>query len=40
MEADLISYGLHPADNGRLTCQIPVTEAMDGLEIEIPISQR
>jgi 2Fe-2S ferredoxin len=40
MEADLISFGLHPAANARLTCQITVTEAMDGLTVEIPPSQR
>jgi 2Fe-2S ferredoxin len=40
MEADLISFGLNPAANARLSCQITVTEAMDGLALEIPTSQR
>ena len=40
MEMDLISYGLYPAANSRLSCQVLVTEAMEGLELEIPPSQR
>jgi 2Fe-2S ferredoxin len=40
MEADLIDFGLNPAANARLSCQITVTEAMDGLALEIPSSQR
>ena len=40
MEADLIDYGLYPRDTSRLSCQILVTEAMEGLMLEIPPSQR
>lgn len=40
MEADLITYGMHPRDTSRLSCQITVTEAMEGLQLEIPPSQR
>ena len=40
MEADLIGYGLYPRPTSRLSCQVTVTEAMDGLELEIPPSQR
>lgn len=40
MEADMIEYTRHPRANSRLSCQILVTEAMDGLEIELPASQR
>ena len=39
MEADLIDYGLYPRPTSRLSCQIAVTEAMDGLVLEIPPSQ-
>ena len=40
MEADLISFGLNPAAHARLSCQISVTEAMDGMVLEIPHAQR
>ena len=40
MEADLIDYGLYPRPTSRLSCQISVTEAMNGLVLEIPPSQR
>jgi 2Fe-2S ferredoxin len=40
MEAELLDYGLYPQPNSRLSCQVVVTEAMDGLTVEIPSSQR
>lgn len=40
MEADMLEFTRHPRPNSRLSCQITVTEALDGLEIELPLSQR
>jgi 2Fe-2S ferredoxin len=40
MEAELIEYGLYPATNSRLSCQILVTETLQGLVLAIPPSQR
>ncbi len=40
MEAELIEYGLDPRATSRLACQIMVTEAMEGLAVEIPAAQR
>ncbi len=40
MESDILDYGLHRQPNSRLSCQIAVTDAMDGLEIAVPVSQR
>jgi ferredoxin, 2Fe-2S len=40
IEAEMIEYTLHPRSNSRLSCQILVTEAMHGMEIEIPPAQR
>ena len=38
MEAELLDCGLYPQPNSRLSCQIAVTEAMEGLRVEIPPS--
>jgi 2Fe-2S ferredoxin len=40
LETELISYGLHADGNSRLSCQIVVTDAMEGMSVEIPPSQR
>lgn len=40
MEADLLEYVPVPQPNTRLTCQIPVTEELDGIVLEIPELQR
>jgi ferredoxin, 2Fe-2S len=40
MEAEMIEYTRHPRDNSRLSCQIVVSEAMEGMEVEVPPSQR
>ncbi len=40
MEVDILDYGLHRSPQSRLSCQIGVTEAMDGMVVEVPVSQR
>lgn len=40
MEAEMVEYTRHPRPNSRLSCQIVVTEAMDGMEVGVPLSQR
>lgn len=40
MECEMVEYTRHPRPNSRLSCQIVVTEAMDGMEVEIPPAQR
>ncbi|MBB5498671.1 2Fe-2S iron-sulfur cluster-binding protein [Paraburkholderia sp. MM5384-R2] len=39
METDMIDCALNVQENSRLTCQIRVTEALDGLVIRLPASQ-
>ena len=39
-EAALVEYGLHPRDTSRLSCQVVVTEAMCGMNVEIPPAQK
>ena len=39
-EAELLDYALGRSDRSRLACQIRLTEAMDGLVVEVPAQQR
>ncbi len=39
MEKDMLECVLEPRPNSRLSCQIVVTEALDGLKINMPESQ-
>ena len=39
-EKEMLDYGIHVRPNSRLTCQIPVTAELDGMEVELPLSQR
>jgi 2Fe-2S ferredoxin len=39
MEKDMLECVLEPRPNSRLSCQIVVTEALDGLKITMPESQ-
>ncbi|MFA7553854.1 MAG: 2Fe-2S iron-sulfur cluster-binding protein [Spongiibacteraceae bacterium] len=39
MEQEMISYALNPEANSRLSCQVVVTEDMDGLIIKLPENQ-
>jgi 2Fe-2S ferredoxin len=40
MEREMLEYVPEPQPNTRLTCQIPVTEELDGLVMRIPTTQR
>lgn len=40
MEGEMVEYTRHPRPTSRLSCQIVVTEAMDGMEVGVPLSQR
>ncbi len=39
MEEDMLDFAVDPRDNSRLSCQIQITDEMDGLVINIPESQ-
>jgi len=39
MESDLLQFAEDFRDTSRLGCQIPVTEELDGLVVEIPLGQ-
>lgn len=38
-EAEMLSYAVEPRPNSRLSCQIKLTEALDGLVVHTPVSQ-
>lgn len=39
MEIDMLEFAWEPKDTSRLSCQIQVTEAMDGMTFVIPAEQ-
>ena len=39
VEADMLDFAQEPRENSRLSCQIEVTPALDGLVVRIPESQ-
>src|ERR1700679_2158596 len=39
MEKSMLEFAAHPGGGSRLSCQIPVTAALDGLIVRLPISQ-
>jgi 2Fe-2S ferredoxin len=39
MEMDMLDFAFEPQDNSRLTCQIKVTEDLDGLIVRMPEKQ-
>lgn len=39
VEADMLACVLNPEDNSRLSCQIIVTDELDGLVVRLPESQ-
>ena len=39
MEEDMLDFAFEPKENSRLSCQITVTEAMDGLVLRLPEKQ-
>lgn len=38
-EADMLDFALNVRDNSRLSCQIAVTEGLDGLVVHVPAEQ-
>jgi len=38
-EVDMLEMAVDPDDTSRLSCQIVLTEALDGLEVTLPASQ-
>ncbi|MEL6265791.1 MAG: 2Fe-2S iron-sulfur cluster-binding protein [Pseudomonadota bacterium] len=39
MEADMLDFALNPGERSRLTCQLKVTAALDGLVVTMPEKQ-
>jgi 2Fe-2S ferredoxin len=39
MEKDMLECVLEPRESSRLSCQVVVTDALDGLEVEMPATQ-
>lgn len=39
MEEDMLGMVIEPQDNSRLSCQIEMTEALDGIVVRLPRSQ-
>ena len=39
MEIDMLEVVSNPKENSRLSCQVTVTEAMEGLKVHLPESQ-
>ena len=39
MEKDMLEFAWEAKDNSRLSCQITVTDEMDGMTLEIPAEQ-
>ena len=39
MEADMLDFAFDVRDNSRLSCQIKVTDALDGLRLKVPAKQ-
>ena len=38
-EKDMLEFAAEPAETGRLSCQIPVTDALDGMVVRVPAAQ-
>jgi ferredoxin, 2Fe-2S len=39
MEADMLDFAFDVRDNSRLSCQIKVSDAIDGLRVRVPAKQ-
>ena len=39
MESDMLDFAVDPRATSRLSCQIKITEALDGLMVEMPARQ-
>jgi 2Fe-2S ferredoxin len=40
VEAEMLEFAVEPAPNSRLSCQLKVTEDIDGLVVRVPKTQR
>lgn len=40
LEQEMVEYAMHPDPLGRLSCQIELTDELDGIEVSTPESQR
>jgi ferredoxin, 2Fe-2S len=40
LEVSMLEFAKHPAPSSRLSCQVKVTEELDGLVVRLPESQR
>ncbi len=38
-EAEMLTYAVEPRETSRLSCQIKISQALDGLVVHTPISQ-
>ncbi len=39
LEKDMLDFAAEPSETGRLSCQIPVTDELDGLVVTVPAAQ-
>lgn len=39
LEKDMLEFAAEPSETGRLSCQIPVTDELDGLVVTVPSAQ-
>jgi 2Fe-2S ferredoxin len=39
MEVDMLDFAFEPKENSRLTCQLKITSALDGLVVRMPEKQ-
>jgi len=39
MEATMLGFAVEPRDTSRLSCQVLLTDALDGMKVELPVSQ-
>ena len=39
MEATMLGFAVDPRETSRLSCQVLLTDALDGMHVELPVSQ-
>ncbi len=39
LEQDMLACAIDPQDNSRLSCQVRLTDALDGMVVRLPVSQ-
>jgi ferredoxin, 2Fe-2S len=40
IETEMLEYGIHVQSISRLSCQIPLSDSLNGMEVRVPTSQR